>query len=159
MCPPPTTTWFSHPFEIGVFGDRQALQIAAQAVEAELDRTEPQPVAAAIDARAAGFRPFSRGDRKMDAAAEIDAVGAVFDLDQHGERVARAGLLPHRLRYPFSRLAAHFTRYQRAVETEGGGELCRIAGDETAAEHPLRTRQMGDAGGDLASGKSFDHCQ
>jgi hypothetical protein len=45
----------SHPLEIGAFGDRQALEVAAQAVEAELDRTQAHPVAAAIDARAAGF--------------------------------------------------------------------------------------------------------
>src|SRR6516165_4285506 len=31
----------------------------------------------------------------MDAAAEIDAVGAIVDLDQHCERVGDAGLLEH----------------------------------------------------------------
>src|SRR5436190_2489763 len=44
----------SHPLEIGALGDRQALQIAAQAVEAQLDGAEAHPVASAIDARAAG---------------------------------------------------------------------------------------------------------
>jgi hypothetical protein len=33
------------------------LEVAAQAVEAELDRAEAHPVAAAMDARAAGFDP------------------------------------------------------------------------------------------------------
>ena len=95
----------------------------------------------------------------MDAAAEIDAVGAVIDLDQHRERVAGASLLAHGLRHPFGRLAAHFARYQRAVEAEGGGELGRVAGDEAAAEHLLGARQMGDAGGDLAGGEGLDHRQ
>ena len=72
----------SHPLEIGALGDRQTLEVAAQAVAAELDRAEAHPVAAAIDARATGFHPFLGGDREVDAAAEIDAVGAVIDLDQ-----------------------------------------------------------------------------
>ena len=67
----------SHPLEIGALGDREALEVTAQAVEAELDRTQAHPVAAAIDARAAGFDAVSGGDREVDAAAEIDTVGAV----------------------------------------------------------------------------------
>ncbi len=58
------------------FRNREALQVAAQAVEAELDGAEAPPVAAAIDPRAAGFDTIVRGDREMGAAAEIDAVGA-----------------------------------------------------------------------------------
>ena len=42
----------SHPLEIGALGDREAAQVAAQAVEAELDGAEAYPVASAIDARA-----------------------------------------------------------------------------------------------------------
>jgi hypothetical protein len=42
----------SSPLEIGALGDRKALQVAAQTVEAEFDGTQPYPVAAAIDARA-----------------------------------------------------------------------------------------------------------
>ena len=61
--------------------------MAAQAVEAELDGTQAHPVATAIDARAARLDPVPRGDREMDAAAKIDAVGAVIDLDQYRERV------------------------------------------------------------------------
>ena len=98
----------SHPLEIGALGDREALQVAAQAVEAELDGTEAHPVAAAIDPRAARFDPVSGGDREMDAAAEIDAVGAVIDLDQHRQRVAGAGLPAYGLGHLFGRLAAHF---------------------------------------------------
>jgi hypothetical protein len=82
-----------NPLEIGAFGDGEALEVAAQAVEAEFDGAEPDPVAAAIDARAAGFDTLLGGDCGMDAAAEIDAVGAVVDFDEHGERVGRAGLL------------------------------------------------------------------
>jgi hypothetical protein len=35
----------SHALEIGALGDRQALQVAAQAVEAEIDGAEAHPVA------------------------------------------------------------------------------------------------------------------
>jgi hypothetical protein len=88
--------------EVGALGDRQTLQVAAQAVEAELDRTQAHPIAAAIDARA-GFDALLGGDREMDAAAEIDAVGAVVDLDQHRERVGCAGLPAHCARRPLRR--------------------------------------------------------
>ena len=39
-----------NPLEIGALGDREALKVAAQAVEAELDGAEAHPVAAAVDA-------------------------------------------------------------------------------------------------------------
>ena len=91
-----------HPLEVGALGDRQTLQVAAQAVEAELDRTQAHPIAAALDARA-GFDALLGGDREMDAAAEIDAVGAVVDLDQHRERVGCAGLPVHCARRPLGR--------------------------------------------------------
>jgi hypothetical protein len=143
--------------KIGALGDRQALQVAAQAVEAELHGAEADPVAPAIDARAAGVDPFLSRDREMDAAAEIDAVGAVVDLDQHREGMAGASLLAHGARHRVGGLAAHFAQYQRAVEAERGGELGRVASDETAAEHFLGTRQMSDAGGDLAGGEGLDH--
>src|SRR5438876_6374468 len=126
-----------NPLEIGAFGDGEGLEVAAKAVEAELDRTQAHPVAAAIDARAAGLDALLGSDREMDAAAEIDAVGAVIDLDQHRERVRGAGLLAHRTRHRLGRLAGEFARNQSAVEAEGGGELGRVAGDETAAEHLL----------------------
>jgi hypothetical protein len=84
------------PLEIGAFGDREALQIAAQAVKAEFDGSEAHPVAAAINARATGLGAFVRGDREMNAAVEIDAVGAVIDFDQHRESMAGAGFLARR---------------------------------------------------------------
>jgi hypothetical protein len=67
-----------HPLEIGALGDGEALEVAAQAVEAELDDIEARPVAAAIDTRAAGSDALLGSDLKVDAAAEIDAVGAVM---------------------------------------------------------------------------------
>src|SRR5436190_621485 len=66
------------------------------------------PVAAAIDARAAGFDAVLGGDCEMNAAAEIDAVGAVIDFDQRGESVACAGFLARRTCHLLGRLAAHF---------------------------------------------------
>jgi hypothetical protein len=47
-----------NPLEIGALGDREALEVAAQAVEAELDRTQADPVAAAINPRATGLDPL-----------------------------------------------------------------------------------------------------
>ena len=73
-------------------GDRETLEVAAQAVETELNGTQPHPVAAAIDARAARFHPLLGGDREMDAAAEIDAVGPAVDLDQQRQRMGRERL-------------------------------------------------------------------
>ena len=103
--------------------------------------------------------PLAVGDREMDAAAEIDAVGAVIDLDQHRQRMAGAGLGARGAGDRLGRLAAQFAGDQRAVETERRGDLGRVAGDEAAAEHLLRSRQRGDAGGDLAAGKGLDHRQ
>src|SRR6516165_4420106 len=95
----------------------------------------------------------------MDAAAEIDAVGAVINLDQHRQRMGGTGLLAYGLRHPLGRLAAHLARYQRAVEAEGRSELAWVTGDEAAAEHLLGIGQMGDAGGDLTGGEGLDHGQ
>jgi len=81
----------------------------------------------------------------MDAAPEIDAVGAVVDLDQHGQRMGSSGLPAHGLRHLFGGLAVQLARYQPAVEAEGGGELGRVTGNETAAEDFLGARQMSEA--------------
>src|SRR5271167_1884883 len=95
----------------------------------------------------------------MDAAAEIDPVRPVIDIDQHCERMGRTGLPAHGLRHPLGGLAAHFTRYQPAVEAEGGGKLGRVAGDEAAAKYPFGSGQMSDAAGDLPGGEGLDHRQ
>ena len=47
------------------------MEVAAQAVEGELDGAETDPVAAAVDSRTAGFDPLSGGDRQMDALLAI----------------------------------------------------------------------------------------
>src|SRR5204863_2947980 len=134
-----------------------ALEVAAQAVEAQLDGAEAHPVAPAIDPRAAGFDAVLGGDCEIDAAAEIDAVRAVIDLDQHGESMAGAGFLARRTGHLLGRLAAQFARDQSAVETECRGDLGRVARDEAAAKAYLRSGQMGDPASDLAGGEGFDH--
>src|SRR5688572_28197022 len=63
--------------EIDALGDGQAIEMAAQALEAEFDSTEPDPFAAAEDARSARLGLRLGGDRETDRAAEIDPVGAV----------------------------------------------------------------------------------
>src|SRR5207248_683851 len=101
--------------------------------EAELDGAEADPVAAAIDTRAAGFDAVLRGDREMDAAAEIDAVGAIIDFDQRGKSMGGAGFPARRVGHCLGRLATQFARDQPAVEAECGSYLGRVTGDQAAA--------------------------
>src|SRR5207302_8681099 len=92
-----TMIWDLGAFEIDALGDRQAIKGAAQAVEAEFDGAEAHPFAAAEDARAAGFGLPLAGDADADRAAEIDPVGAVVEVGQHRQRMARAPGAPRRL--------------------------------------------------------------
>jgi hypothetical protein len=75
---------------------------------------------------------------EMDAAAEIDTVGAVVDVDQHRECVSGAGLVTGGLGHPFGPLAAHFARDQRAVETECSRRVTNVKVFLAAARLILR---------------------
>src|ERR1051325_682972 len=77
-------------FEVDALPDRQALQEAPEAVESHLDRAEAHPLAAADDATAARLHGVRRRDRETDRAAELDAIGAVVEIDEHRERVGGA---------------------------------------------------------------------
>ena len=77
----------------------------------------------------------------MDAAAEIDAVWAVIDLDQHGESMAGAGLLARRAGHLLGRFAAQFARDQPAVEAERCDQLGGIADDEIGAHRTRGSRE------------------
>jgi hypothetical protein len=74
------------------------VQAAAQAIQRQLDRAEAQPFAPAEQARPPRAAILGGGDRQMDGAAELDAVFALIDVDEHRERDARPGLAPRRLR-------------------------------------------------------------
>jgi hypothetical protein len=124
-----------NPLEIGALGDGEALQVAVQAIEAEFDGAEANPVAAAMDARAARFDALLGGDCEMDAAAEIDTVGAVVDFDEHGERVARAGLLARCARDRLGRLAAQFGSRSACRRAPGWRRFRPGRGRRAAAEH------------------------
>src|SRR5579885_1824431 len=76
--------------EIDPFGDRQALEMAAEAVESELDGAETAPVTAPDHAGTAGNALAPRRDRHADGAAELDAVGPLVEIDQDRERMARS---------------------------------------------------------------------
>ena len=76
---------------------------------------------AAIDVRAARLQPLRPGDREVDAATEINAIGAAIGLDQHCQRMAGAGLGARGLRNMLGRLAADFARDQPAVKAESPG--------------------------------------
>src|SRR5260370_31295853 len=89
---------YSHLLEIDLLVNRQALEVAAQAVEAHLDGAEADPVAAAEDTRSSRDDGMRGRDRDVDRGAEIDAGGALVALDQDRQRAARAGLTTYRAR-------------------------------------------------------------
>src|SRR5215470_7604786 len=76
--------------EVDALDHRQALEISPQAVHAELGSPEPHPFAAAEDAAAARLHAFRAGDGEIDGAAELDAVGPVVEVHEHGEGVRGA---------------------------------------------------------------------
>src|SRR5260370_20095669 len=86
-------TWLA-PFEVDALVDRQAEQMAAQAVQPELDRTGAHPVAAAYKARLARDRGLGVGDADTNRAAEVGPVGACVELDQQGQCMAGAAFFP-----------------------------------------------------------------
>ncbi len=73
-------------------------------------------------------------DREADRAAEIDPVGAVVEVDQHGKRVARAAVAAGRLSHRLGALAGDLDRRHEAQRVPQFG---RVARDDAAAEHGL----------------------
>src|SRR5437660_1698172 len=130
-----TMIWDLGAFEIDALGDGQAVKGAAQAVEAEFDGTETHPFAAAEDARAAGFGVPLAGDADADRAAEIDAVGAVVEVDQHRQRVARAAVAPCRLGHRASAVAGDLAGARQAQPVP---QFARIARHRAAAREEAR---------------------
>src|SRR5207245_8064746 len=62
--------------EIDALGDREAVKVAAQAVEPQFDRAEAHPFAPAEDARAARLGGALSRDADADRPAEVDPVRA-----------------------------------------------------------------------------------
>src|ERR1051325_5479480 len=89
----------SRALEIDALGDRQPVEVAAQAIEPQFNRAEPDPLATAENARAARLDIVLGRDCDTDRAAEIYAVGPVVEIDQHSERMARAALPSRRIRH------------------------------------------------------------
>jgi hypothetical protein len=87
-----------------------------------------------------------------DAAAEIDALGAVIDLDQHCQRMARAGFpglgACHRLGHT-SRLSSPVMMAPSTASVTAS--LAGSRATRPSAEHLLRA--VADASGDLARGE------
>jgi len=96
-------------------------------------------------------------DRQADGAAEIDAVGAVVEVDQHGERMAGAGFLAHRARHLGGDLGV-----SGALASPSRSRAVRIW-PRSRATMPRRNTvsapEMGGAGGDLAAGEILHHRQ
>src|SRR3989440_8438279 len=143
--------------EVGSFPHGQGLQESAKAVERHLDRAQANPLAAADDAAAPRRGVAQCGDGQADGAAKLDAVGALVEIDQHGQRVGGAGVLPRRTRDGFGRLACDLAG--GGVEADGGADLAEVAGKDPAAEHLLGARQVGEARSDLAAREHLDDRQ
>ncbi|HEV8640652.1 MAG TPA: hypothetical protein VGV13_06090 [Methylomirabilota bacterium] len=84
--------------------------MAAQAVQPHLDRAQAYPLATAHDATAPGGDLLLGGDRQTDDPAELDAVRAFVEIDQHRQRVRGAGLPSRGLRHGLGRLAGDLAR-------------------------------------------------
>src|SRR5262249_36522966 len=76
--------------EVDALVDRQVEQVAAQAVEPQLDRARAHPVAAADQAGLARHGGLAVGDADADRAAEVGSVAdpVIVELDQQGKRMA-----------------------------------------------------------------------
>src|SRR5260370_19921813 len=141
-------TWLA-PFEVDALVDRQAEQMAAQAVQPELDRAGAHPVAAADQARLARDRGLGVGDADTNRAAEVGTVGAFVELDQQGQCMAGAAFLPKSPAHRFGGFRRHavdaelagIARHDAAPECALGAGERRQAGREMAAAEHLRRRQ------------------
>ena len=133
------------PLEIDAFVDRQSQQVAAQAIEPEFGRADAHPVAAAQHPRLPRNRAEHIGDADADRAAEIRPVGAVVELDQHGERVTGAARRPQ-----------VGGRSRRSLGRDAGRQIAR---DHAALEHRLGSGQRCDPGGDVAARVGLRHCK
>src|SRR5207245_9736690 len=110
---------------------------------------QADPLAAAQDARAPRGGLRLGGDGQTDGAAELDAVRALVQVDEHGQRMRGAALLPGRPRDLLRRLLRDLALQRSARQADGRAQLDQIAGHEATAEDALRSRQVGDARGDL----------
>src|SRR5712691_3071400 len=81
-------------FEIDPFDHGQPLEMAAQTVEAHLDRAQAHPLATADDAAAPGGDLLVRRDRQANGASELDPVRAFVEIDQDRQRMRDAGQTP-----------------------------------------------------------------
>src|SRR5579872_5136991 len=61
--------------EVDALDHRQALEVAAQAIQAQFDGPEPYPIPTSEDARTSEADVALGRDRNPDGAAEIDAIG------------------------------------------------------------------------------------
>src|SRR5438093_7499899 len=128
-------------FEVDPLVHRQPLEMAAQAVEPHLAGTQAHPLAPAENAAASGIGALGGRDRPAYGAAEVDPVGAVVEIDQHRQRVARAGVAPRRSRHRFRRLAGQLARRRSPLEADAGEDLGEVAGPDAATEDLLRARE------------------
>src|SRR5882724_1087810 len=111
--------------------------MAAQTVEAHLGGAQADPLAPTQNPAAPGFDAVGRRNRQTYGATEVDPVRPVVEIDQHGQRVARAGPPARGLRHRLGRLARELARRRIAVEADPGVDLGEGARHDTPAEDVL----------------------
>src|SRR2546430_15350501 len=142
------------------FNDRAPPEISPLPLPAPLPisdpqpaRAQPHPFAAADDTAAPRRHVTVGGDGQADAAAELDPVQPLVEIDQHRQRVGGPRLAPRRPRDDLGGLACDPARRRGAVETDRRADLAQLTRHDAAAKDLLGARQVGDARGDLTPGE------
>src|SRR5688572_19829692 len=118
--------------EVDTLLHRQALQIAAQAVESHFDRAETDPVTAADDPAAPRCDVGLGRNCDTNGSADIDAVRAFVHVDQDRHCVSRARLTPHRSGNGLGALPCNGVHRGRAIEAYRAASLTSLARHEVA---------------------------
>src|SRR2546425_7567530 len=90
--------------EVDPLVPRKAWQVTAQAVEPHLGGAQADPLSPTQDPTAPGFDAVGGRDRQTYGPTEVDPVRPVVELDEHRQRVARAGVPACGLRHRLGRL-------------------------------------------------------
>src|SRR5437667_11359170 len=109
--------------EVDPLVHRQALQVAAQAVEPHLGGAQADPLAPTQDPTAPGFDALGGRDRQTYGPTEVDPVRPVVEIVEHRQRLARAGSPARGMRHRLGRIARELARRGIAVVANPGEDL------------------------------------
>src|SRR5689334_1248263 len=133
--------------EVDPLGDRQALEMAAETIEAHLDGAESHPIAPTDDPSPARHRLALGGNADADRATELDTVRALVEIDQDRKRMAGAGRRAQRTCRGLRGLLRDLGKGRR--KTDSRAELDKIPRCRAAAEYGLGAGERRQARGDL----------